>query len=75
MAEEGKKAVGTLNRISMVMAESRRLELEILDACFGTVFSDEQNRELRQHINPLTELTKEAKQRLAAYSEDAVTEG
>ncbi len=75
MAEEGKKAVGTLNKISMVMAESRRLELEILSGGFGSVFSDDQNKEMKRHIEELTRLTEEAEQSLAAYGEDAAAEG
>jgi DNA-binding FrmR family transcriptional regulator len=75
MAEEGKKAVNTLNRISMVMAASRRLELEILNGGFAAVFSDAQNTEMRQHIEELAKLTKEAEQSLAAYGDTAAAEG
>jgi len=75
MAEEGKKAVGTLNKISMVMAKSRRLELEILSGGFGGVFSDDQNKEMKRHIEELTRLTEEAEQSLAAYAEDGAAEG
>lgn len=75
MAEEGKKAVSTLNRISMVMAASRRLELEILSGGFAGVFSDAQNSEMRRHIVELTKLTKEAEQSLAAYGDTAATDG
>jgi DNA-binding FrmR family transcriptional regulator len=75
MAEEGKKAVHTLNKISMVMAASRRLELEILSGGFAAVFADDQNAEMRKHIEELAKLTKEAEQSLAAYGEPAAAEG
>lgn len=70
MAEEGKKVVGILNRISMVMAESRRLELEIISGGFAFMLSEEQNREMNKHISTLTELTKEAEKSLVVYGED-----
>lgn len=75
VAEEGKKAVTTLNRISMVMAKSRRLKLEIISGGFSGAFTDAQNNEIRQHTKELAELTKRAEQSLAAYGNTATAEG
>ncbi len=75
VVENGKRAVNTLNRISMVMAASRRLELEILSGGFSAVFSEAQNEEMRRHIAELTKLTEEAEQSLAADGDPAAAEG
>lgn len=39
------------------MAESRLLELEITEASFGPVFSEEQREKMRQQIDELRRLT------------------
>ncbi len=57
LAEQGKIAVGTLNRLNLLMAESRLLELEITEANFGRVFSGEQRARMKQHIEELRQLT------------------
>lgn len=75
VAEEGKKAVTTLNSISLVMAKSRRLEMEITSGLFSGAFTDSQNNEMHQHIKELTELTKQAEQGLTAYDNTATAEG
>jgi len=65
IAEQGQKAVNDLNRINYIMAESRRLELEITLGMakkyesFGMqVITHQQNDEMLQHISELRELTK-----------------
>lgn len=65
LAEEGHQVIGDLNRISYIMAESRRLELEITNGLFGSyeamlgsVASAEQKKEMQKHIEELKELTK-----------------
>lgn len=65
IAEQGQKAVNDLNRINYIMAESRRLELEITLGMakkyesFGMqVITHQQNDEMQQHISELRELTK-----------------
>jgi hypothetical protein len=57
LAEQGQIAVGTLNRLTLLMAESRLLELEITEANFGRVFSAEQRARMKQHIDELRQLT------------------
>ena len=65
IAEQGQMAVNDLNKINYIMAESRRLELEItlgmteLYKSFGMqVLSQQQNDEMQKHISELRELTK-----------------
>jgi hypothetical protein len=60
LAEEGKTAVGRVNRVTEVMAESRLLELEITQQEFSTRFSDDQRRRLQQQIEELRTLTANA---------------
>ncbi|MDR6609069.1 hypothetical protein [Pseudomonas synxantha] len=57
LAEEGKDAVGRLNRTTELMAESRLLELEITSGMFGSIFSDEQQATLKKQIEELRLLT------------------
>ncbi|MBX9936089.1 MAG: hypothetical protein K2Y10_05805 [Burkholderiaceae bacterium] len=57
LAEEGKDAVGRLNRTTELMAESRLLELEITSGMFGSIFSDEQRDRLERQIEELRMLT------------------
>ena len=57
LAEQGQIAVGNLNRLSLLMAESRLLELEITEANFGRVFSAEQRARMKAHIDELRQLT------------------
>jgi HAMP domain-containing protein len=57
LAEEGKDAVGRLNRTTELMAESRLLELEITSGMFGAVFSEEQQARLEKQIEELRALT------------------
>ncbi len=58
LAEEGQQAVANLNRINLLMAESRLLELEITEGNFGPVFSKEQRERMKKHIDELRKLTK-----------------
>lgn len=57
LAREGKDAVNNLSRLTVLMAESRLLELEITEGTFGTVFSNEQRTQMKQHIEELRRLT------------------
>ncbi|MDF5252483.1 hypothetical protein P3644_25080, partial [Vibrio parahaemolyticus] len=57
LAKEGQRAVSKLNRINYLMAESRLLELEITEGKFGPVFSPEQRKMMRKHIDELKSLT------------------
>jgi hypothetical protein len=57
LAREGKVAVDRLNRLNLLMAESRLLELEITEANFGPIFSEEQRARMKQHIDELRGLT------------------
>ncbi len=59
LAEEGKAAVQTLNKLNLLMGESRLLELEITEGNFGAVFSAEQRERMKQHIEGLRTLTSE----------------
>lgn len=59
LAEEGKQAVGNLNRLNYLMAESRLLELEITEGNFGPAFSAEQRDRMKKQIEELKSLTKE----------------
>ena len=60
LAEEGQRAVQTLNKLNLLMGESRLLELEITEGNFGAVFSTDQRERMKQHIEELKELTDEA---------------
>jgi len=57
LAREGKDAVSNLGRLTVLMAESRLLELEITAGTFGAVFSDEQRKIMNQQIEELRRLT------------------
>ena len=57
LAREGKDAVNNLGRLTVLMAESRLLELEITAGTFGAVFSSEQRKQMNQHIEELRRLT------------------
>ena len=59
LAEEGKDAVKTLNKLNLLMGESRLLELEITEGNFGAALSDEQRERMRRHIEELRKLTSE----------------
>jgi len=65
LAEGGKQAVSILNKINMVMADSRRLELEIFSG-FGVLLTAAQSSEMKEHIDALEKLTEEAEKQLAA---------
>ena len=60
IAEEGHQVVDDLSRVSYIMAESRRLELEITYDAFGSRFSSEQRERMQTHIDELKKLTKAA---------------
>ena len=71
LAEEGKDAVGRLNRTTELMAESRLLELEITSGLFGLVFSDEQQARLEKQIEELRLLTSSQAPNLAVERDAA----
>ena len=56
LAREGHDAVNNLNRINVLMAESRLLELEITENNFGGRFTAEQRERMKQHIAELKRL-------------------
>ncbi len=60
LAKEGKQAVETMNRLNILMAESRLLELEITDSMFGSIFSPEQRQRMKEQIDELRKLTHKA---------------
>ena len=67
IVEEGEKAVSDLNRINYIMAESRRLELEItmgMTDVYKTlgmsVMSSVQSDEMLRHIEELKSITEES---------------
>lgn len=55
LAEDGRQAIEHLNRIHLIVAESRLLELEITRSHFSHSFSDEQNKKLSELIEELRE--------------------
>ncbi len=55
LAKDGREAVDNLNEVSMVLAKSRLLELEITRDNFSTVFTVDQERELNELISKLRE--------------------
>jgi hypothetical protein len=57
LAEQGQQAVENLNRLNLLMAESRLLELEITESKFAGVFTPEQQRRMRSQIDELRALT------------------
>jgi hypothetical protein len=57
LVREGQDAVNNLNRLNVLMAESRLLELEITEGTFGPMFSDEQHARMKQQIDELRQLT------------------
>ena len=57
IAERSEKAVSDLSRLNQLMAESRLLELEITNAKFGLIFTDEQRTRMQNHIEELKKLT------------------
>jgi hypothetical protein len=59
LADKGKQAIDNMSRLNELMAESRLLELEITEGMFGTIFSDEQRKRMRKHIEELRKLTAE----------------
>ena len=57
VATKGEEAVGQLQRLNQLMAESRLLELEITEANFGPVFTAEQRDRMQRQIAEFRELT------------------
>jgi hypothetical protein len=57
VAAKGEEAVGQLQRLNQLMAESRLLELEITEANFGPVFTSEQRDRMQRQIAEFRELT------------------
>ena len=57
VAEKGDRAVTSFERLSVLMAESRLLELEITEGKFGTDFSADQRKRMNAQIEELRKLT------------------
>lgn len=57
VAEEGQQAVGQVQRLNQLMAESRLLELEITEATFGQVFTSDQRKRMQEQISEFRQLT------------------
>ncbi|MBI3913884.1 MAG: hypothetical protein HY327_06830 [Chloroflexi bacterium] len=62
LANKGKQAVDNMSQLNELMAESRLLELEITEGMFSTVFSEEQRKQMRKHIDELRKLTAQNQQ-------------
>lgn len=71
LAKEGKLAVETMNRLNMLMAESRLLELEITNGMSGSMFSPAQRQQMQEHIDELHKLTQIANEGEEGRSESA----
>jgi len=54
---DSKEAVGNVNKLTELMAQSRLLELEITAENFSAVFTVEQRNRMQQHIEHLRDLT------------------
>ena len=61
LAEDGREAIDRLNRIHLIVAESRLLELEITKTHFSHSFSDKQNKKLAEIIKNLEKNMKESR--------------
>lgn len=57
LAREGHDAIANLNRLNILMAESRLLELEITVGMFGSHFTDDQQKRMKDQIEELRQLT------------------
>ena len=57
LARQGEDAVNNFNRLNVLMAESRLLELEITEANFRAVLTHEQRKRMTEHIDELRRLT------------------
>lgn len=57
LAREGHDAIASLNRLNILMAETRLLELEITEGMFGSVFTDDQRARMKGQIEELRQLT------------------
>ena len=57
LAKKGRQAVSDLNRLNTLMAESRLLELEITNGKFGPIFTPNEQKRMKQHIEELKSLT------------------
>lgn len=63
LAEDGRKAVNSLNEINYIIAKSRLLELEITKSHVSQSFSDEQQLQLTKIIGELKEKIDECKEK------------
>ncbi|GEN26286.1 hypothetical protein HCU01_42350 [Halomonas cupida] len=55
LAQDGREAVDNINEVSIVLAKSRLLELEVTRDNFSVAFTSEQERELNELISKLRE--------------------
>lgn len=56
IVKEGSGAVERINRLTILMAESRLLELEITQQSFGSWFTPDKQQRLEQHIDELRKI-------------------
>lgn len=57
LACEGQEAIGTVSRLSVLMAETRLLELEITEGKFGELFTKDRQSRMKKHIDELRAIT------------------
>ena len=60
LAEQGREAVESLDRLNLLMAESRLLELEITQGKFGSALTPDQRARMERQIEELRGLTDSA---------------
>lgn len=70
--QEGKQVVETITQLSILMAESRLLELEVTKTMFSSIFTPEQQQKMEKHIEELHKLAnvkEQARRRMAIAPE------
>jgi hypothetical protein len=60
LARQGEETLNIMNKISILMAQSRLLELETTEEKFGPVFTPEQLRKMKEHIQEFQKILQEA---------------
>ncbi|QXB30501.1 hypothetical protein I6L35_04780 [Aeromonas sp. FDAARGOS 1405] len=56
LTKKGNEVIDNLNRLNVVMAESRLFELNVTCDKLKTMFSEEEHERMQQHISALQEL-------------------
>ena len=57
LARDGQEAIDAMNRLSVLMAETRLLDLEITEGNFGQRFTKEQQSRMKKQIDELRAIT------------------